>query len=407
MNVILYYLLRRFFIRLKFEDNKIRLEKGIFLCRQSVVPLSAITLIKIRRTPLLRLLYGKEVTVKTLSGEISFYLKKNEQLPFLPQNRGAPLRPKRRAILFGAFIDTRALSGIVLFSVTIYRIGKFFGSDYFDKIINTIVGTAEELSRALETLHIAVPRIATTIAVFVLTAWIFAFLVKLMHTARFRVSSHGGYLTVRRGLVTLYESVLVLNNLDAAVSCNTVITLAVRRAPVYCRGIMIFPSADREISERIVSTLCRLPVTHHAELKPPLKALFGHCAAPLSWLAVFLAAIPLTYIAEYFLPLHSITLLRTILWCSAAANAWFTFAYGLYWRHSGLSSGQGSIKITARKGSRLYTGYAPQRAVVSDAVKQNPFQRRSGLCDYSVKLYGKRQFHLRNIPRDKVIMKQP
>ena len=55
--------------------------------------------------------------------------------------------------------------------------------------------------------------------------------------------------------------------------------------------------------------------------------------------------------------------------------------------------------IAARKGYRLYDGYIPKRMTVLKTLSQNPFQRRGGLCDLTITLYGKRRFRLRGIPR--------
>ncbi len=399
MEIILYYLLRRFFVRLRFERGLIILEKGLVLRRRAVVPLKIITRTEIRRSPLLRLLYGKKITVETLSGKISFYLKKNETLPFLPENRGHIIRPDRSAIFFGAFVDTRALSGVILFSLTIYRIGKIFGGSYIDRMISAIADTAEELADTLELLHIAVPRAAALGAVFVLTAWGFAFLIKLMSMADLRVSSHGGSVTVRRGLITLYETVVVLNNLDAVISCNTVSSLAARKAPLYARGTMIFPPADRELSRRLIGSLCGLPCEDPREIKPPVRALFGHCALPLGWAGGFAAALILAELALRFGLIPSAELLKALLWYGLAASLWTVFAYGLYWKFSGMREGEELLTIHARKGNRLYGCHIPKRAAVLETISQNPFQRRSGLCDRTVTLYGKRKIRLRNIAR--------
>lgn len=400
MKIILYYLLRRLFVKLCFEPDRIVLEKGLVLRRRAVVPLKAITRTEIRRGPLLRLLYAKKITVETLSGKISFYLKKDEDLPFLPKNRGHIVRPKRSLVFFGAFVDTRALSGVVLFSFTLYRIGKIFGSGYIERIIAAISDTAAGLSNTMEQLHIAIPRAAALAAVFLLTAWGFAFVTKLMSMADFRVSSHEGFITVRRGLIILYEQVVVLNNLDAVISCQTVSAIAVRKAPLYARGTMIFPPVGQDAARRVLRSLCGSDIKYSAETKPPLRALFGHCAVSLGWAGGFSAALVLTKLALYFGIIPSAELLKTVLWYGLAASLWAVLACGLYWRFSGVSDGASLLMISARKGYRLYGAYIPKRMAVLKTLSQNPFQRRAGLCDLTITLYGKRRFRLRGIPRE-------
>lgn len=399
MNIILYYLLRRFFVRLRFERGLIILEKGLVIRRRAVVPMNCVTRVEIRRGLLLRILRGKKITVGTHSGKIEFYLRKNEELPFLPKNRGHVIRPEHSSVFFGAFTDTRALSGVILFSLTIYRIGKIFGGSYADRIISAISDTAAELAHTLELIHIAVPRAAALGAVFLLTAWGFAFLIKLMGMADFRVSSRRGFVTVRRGIITLYEYVVVLNNLDAVISCNTVSSLAAKKAPLYARGTMIFPPVGKELSRRLITSLCGILREDPPETKPPVRALFGHCALPLGWAGGFAAVLILTELALHFELIPSAELLKVVLWYGLLASLWAVFAYGLYWKFSGMREGKKLLMISARKGNRLYSGYIPKRAAVLEAVSQNPFQRRSGLCDHTVTLYGKRKFRLRNIAR--------
>lgn len=380
------------------------LEKGLVLRRRAELPLNAITRTEIRRGPLLRLLRAKKITVEALSGKIFFYLKKSEKLPFLPENRGHAVRPERSSVFFGAFVDTRALSGILLFSFTVYRIGKIFGSNYTDRIIAAISDTAAELTAALELLHIALPRAAALFAVFLLTAWGFAFFGKLLSMADFRVSSRGGYITVKRGLITLYEQVVVLNNLDAVISCHTVSALAARKAPLYARGTMIFPPVGAPAARRIIASLCGTEINASAVTKPPPRALFGHCAVPLGWSGGLAAALVLTELALKFELLPSAELLKTVLWYGLAASLWALLACGLYWRRSGVSESAELLEISARRGFRLYCGYIPKHMAVLGTLSQNPFQRRSGLCDLRITLYGKRRFRLRGVINGQLTM---
>ena len=130
-----------------------------------------------------------------------------------------------------------------------------------------------------------------------------------------------------------------------------------------------------------------------------MRALFGHCALPLGWAGGFAAALVLTELALRFELIPSAELLKAVLWYGLLASLWAVFAYGLYWKFSGIRVGEKLLEISARKGNRLYGGYIPKHEAVLEAVSQNPFQRRSGLCDHTVTLYGKREFRLRNVVR--------
>lgn len=384
MDFLFYYVLRRFFAEVRFSPRGIYLRKGALIRRESVVPLETLTHVEVKRSPLLRIFRAKAVTVHSLGGSISFFLADTEPLPFLPENRGAAIRPKTRLLLLGAFSDTRALSGVVVFSGTLSRIGRLLGSEYYDRIIAAITDVADELAGTLLMVHIAVPRITAVAAVFAAAAWVFAFLGRFIELLRFRVCSDGKFVTVRRGIVTLYEQTLVLNNLNAVVSERTVVTSLLGVSPLYVRGVMIFPPANNRTSERAARTLCRVAPAKKKLLKPPLGALFGHCAAPLGFGAGFLAALLLCHFGQRFGLLPRLPVIRSLLWCGAAVCGWLTFSYALFMRGSFLAVGNGALTISARRGGRLVSALIPRGQLAAFQNNVSLFQRRRGLRDISV-----------------------
>lgn len=297
MNFLLYFLLRRLFVRMELTPDSISVSKGLIFRRRCEIPLSAVTRIEIRRTVLLRLLRGKRVEISTLSGGVWFYLSSRERLPFLPEYSGACVKAAPLQAIAGAFIDTRALSGVITFGLLLNRAGSVFGSESFSRIMSLMLGAAEGVTRILGELHIAVPRVTAFVVVFIAAAWLLVFLKKAVGMLRFRISCEGGYVTVRRGVFTLYEFRLVRNNLTGILCCDTLTTLLLRAAPLYAHDVMIFPPVSRRTAYRILSKLCGI-TPPEPQIRPPFSALFGHCAAPLGWLGVFTAALLLTFITE-------------------------------------------------------------------------------------------------------------
>ena len=273
MNFLFYYVLRKFFVKLRFSDKEISLEKGLLLKRLSVMPMNSVVRITSRRTLFLRLFRAKEIEVFTLGGKMRFFLSRNERLPFLPEKRRVIAKPRFREIMLGAFIDTRALGGIFVFAAVLRRISAIFGGEYLNYIISALSQTAGELEKALGFFRVTVPRIAITLAAFALGAWIFAYLRKLARLARFRVSVSGGVLFAESGVVTLYEHALVSNSAAssecAVIRCDTLTTVLARRAPLYFRGVMVCPCSKR----------IELPAKR---LSSPKRAFFGHIAGPLA-----------------------------------------------------------------------------------------------------------------------------
>ena len=394
MEFILYFVLRRLFLRTELTADKIVVSRGLLLRRRYEIPLSAVTKIELRRTVVLRLLHGKRVEVSTLSGGVAFYMRAWEHLPFLPDYDGAFISASPLQAVAGAFIDTRALRGVVTFWLFLNRIGNVFGDDSFERIMSALSGAADEVRRILAALHIGVPRVTAMTAVFVVAAWLFVFLRKALGMLRFRLSCESGYITVQRGVFTLYECRFVRNNLTGVTRCDTLTTLLMRSAPLYAHDVMLFPPVTRRCADRILEKMCRLPPPESPGVKPPASALFGHCAAPLGWLAAFAGGLVLTFIAE---PIAA-DLVQSILWTGAAVSLWFAGTYAVYMRLSRVSRGRGVTNIAYRKGARLYTSLLPDRKLACTITGRNPFQKLSGMCDITLVIAGRKRLKLRNVP---------
>ena len=401
MNFLIYFILRRLFITLRFSDNEISLEKGLILKRASVMPLASVVKVTSRRTLIMRLFRAKEITVFTLGGKIVFYLSQNERLPFLPEKRSLGIRPRFRDLMFGAFIDTRALSGLFIFTAVLRKFNAIFGSEYFSRLITALKMTADELEKVLGFFRVAVPRIAITLAVFAFGAWTFAFCRKLLQSYNFRVSKSGNVLFVSSGVLTLYEHALVQNAASAVISCDTLITVITRRAPLYFREVMILPCVKRGKLPKTLKVLCGVEMPQN-RLSPPKRAFLGHIAAPLSWLGVFAVLIAAVYRFG-----HSALLLKTVLYSGAIVNLYTAALYLLYMRRSGIARGNGVTAVSARRSLRLYTAVFPDYAVKQNAISQNVFQKRSGLCNVKLALVERKKFTVRQIPKNEYLRRTP
>ncbi len=387
MNFLLYFILRKLFVKLRFSDKEISLEKGLLLKRLSVMPLSAVVRITSRRTLFLRLFHAKEVEVFTLGGKMRFFLSQNEKLPFLPDKRTVVSRPRFREVMLGAFIDTRALGGLFVFAAVLRKISAIFGSEYLDYIVSALSQTAEELEKALGFFRVAVPKIAVTLAVFALGAWTFAYLRKLTRLARFRVSKSGSVLFVESGVVTLYEHALVPNS--AVIRCDTVTTLLTRKAPLYIWNVMICPGAK----------LTKLP---KHRLSSPKRAFLGHIAVPLTEIFLFSLALGAVYFTDV-----SAMLLKTILYSGIIVNLYAVVLYILYMCRSGALFGEKRVLVSARRGLRLYTAAFPRETVTMEKVSQSVFQRRSGMCNYRLFITERRKFTVRQLPKSELLRHTP
>ncbi len=390
MEFVLYFLLRRFFVKLSLEGDTLFLRKGFLIRRHHRIPLSAVIRADIRRAPLLRLLRGKKLTLYTLWGKVSFYLRSGEEFDILPVCRSyPPIKPRFSSVLAGAFARTKALGGTVVFSVTLVRAGSIFGSGYYDALSELIKGTAQELDELLGALRIAVPRITTLAAVFIAAAWVFAFVRNILRFARLRIYPSREMLRITHGTITLYETMLVHNDHTPVIQRDTAVTLLTDAAPVFRAGAMVIPPMRGQKRRKAMRLLC--PTLCGCEAKPPRRALFGHLAVPLGWGAASAALLILTYLTG------SDPVLRTLLWGALWVSVWFCFLYGAYMRRSGLRSDDKALCVTARHGTELMTVYVPRNAFAYLRIDSNPFQRRSGMCDIRIYSRSRVKLRLRNM----------
>ncbi len=401
MNFILYYLLRRFFVSLSFEGDIIHLEKGLILRRVSDIPFSRAVLCEIRRSPLLRILGGKHVTIVTHSGKISFYMKRGERLPFLPRRSGAIIRPSRFRIVCGAFEGTRAFGGTFTFAAAISRVGSVLGSEYSEKITSALELAADSVFETLSAVNIAVPRIAAVIAVFLIAAWLFAFVRKYIMLSRFALSAKKGFVTVRHGLITLYESTLVLNNINAVISRRAVTGTLGGIAGVYCMDRLIFPPIKNGERKRLLKSVFGLECPDSAPIKPPFGAVFAYCGVPFWWFFGSAAALFAVYLAERYTVIPPLPLIRSALWFAAVISLYNVFTRALYMSRCGIMTKDGVCELSCIKKSRLCTADIPLEKIVSRKTRRTRFSEKSGLSalsDLYLGIYGEKRFMLRKVP---------
>lgn len=398
--MLFYYILRRFFVELSISETEIRLVKGILIKRAAVLPMSSVVRVTVRRTLVMRLLRAKEVTVFTLGGKLVFYLSKNEALPIMPKSREIALKPGFFETTLGAFVDTRALGGIFVFSAALRRVSALFGGEYFDRVVTALTNTANDLERALRFFRITIPKIAVTTGVFALGAWVFAFVRKRLRLARFRVytETEGRRVIVTSGFFTLYEHALVLNT--AALRVETLVSLVTRRAPIYLRGVMICPCVRRDMLPVKLKGLCHFE-TPTNRVASPKRAFFGHIASPLSWLGVFAAALFAAY------RLDNSELLKIALYSGVIVKLYTIVLYLLYMGRSGIAVSGEFARITARRGLRLYTAVFPRSACERYSITQSVFQKRSGLCHGKLAIIAAGSFKTRQLPKTEYLRRIP
>lgn len=384
-----------------FYSEKIILKKGILIRRVHVLPLNSVVRVTIKRSPILRLFHMKQAELFTKNGSFKMFLYRDEPLSFLPDDHypNHYIKPRFAETAFGAFIDVRALGGIFLFAVTIRKLGTVFGEKYLDRVLEALNTAAENVEQAFSTLRVYIPRIAATVGVFALAAWVFAYLRRLASLSRFCVGrvqkGSGSLIVVKCGLLTLYEHMLVPNSDAAIIICDSPVSLLAKHAPVYLRGVMVYPAAERSAAHKIVHILSGKRLGKTPKITPPKSAWFGYCAVPFWWSIGFAAALVLVYALGGDRPM---ALLKTALYCGLFVNIYAMSVYLYYMRYSGIKAGDNIMRISYRKSMRLYTAFIFGKTT-ADTVTENIFQHRSGLCNFLLSTAEPRRIKARNIKK--------
>ena len=393
MKIILFYILRKFFVKLEINGSMISLEKLLFIRKITLLNRADIVRVQTRRTLFLRILKAKEITLFTQHGNLTFYLSESEAPDFLPKRGNFCLKPRFPERVFGAFIDTRALTGIAVFALTLRKIAKIFGGTYFDGIIRAIFTTAESVTKALTIAHIVLPRTAVFLGIFALVAWLFAFFRKILALSGFELSPRNGSVYVKSGLITLYENRLVLNT-AAVVSRTTLFSLITKRAPMYCRDVMIFPCASEKIRGKLLRSFFGIKTRSARPAKSPNRAVFGHCLLPM-WLFIGFSAI----LALLFITGNGSALItRTVLTAGILISAYLFLLFFLYMRNAESAFSKDYVMISTRKSAALYTTFFPAHLISGAALSQTVFQQLSGLCTVKITLAEHKRCTARLIP---------
>lgn len=393
MKIILFYILRKFFVNLEINRASIALETRFIIVKKSEILRRDIVRVQIRRTPVLRFLGAKEITVFTQSAKFMFFLSESESLDLIKIPAKAALKPHFFERLFGAFIDTRALAGILLFVFTLRKIGKIFGGNYLDSVLRAIFTTAESLSKALEITHIVLPRTAVFLAVFALAAWLFSFIEKAVSLSRFELRADNSAVFVKSGLITLYENLLVRNT-AAVVARTTLFSMITKRSPLYYRGVLVFPCADKSACRRILRAFFKIRMPNAPAVRSPRRAVFGHCAIPLWLFFGFSAALFALLLSGN----GSALIIRTALTAGIIISAYLFLLFFLYMKRAVFSFSEEAFVISSRKSTALYTAFFPSSLVVGEVCMCSIFQRMSGLCNLKLLLIEKRHFTARLVP---------
>lgn len=393
MKIILFYILRKFFVNLEINRASIALETRFIIVKKSEILRRDIVRVQIRRTPVLRFLNAREITVFTQSAKIRFFLSEDESFDLMKIPAKTALKPRFFERLFGAFIDTRALAGILLFVFTLRKIGKIFGGNYLDSVLRAIFTTAESLSKALEIAHIVLPKTAVFLAVFALAAWLFSFIKKAVSLSRFELRADNSAVFVKSGLITLYEDLLVQNT-AAVVARTTLFSLITKRSPLYYRGVLVFPCADKSACRRILRAFFKIRMPNAPAARSPRRAVFGHCAVPLWLFFGFSAALFALLLSGN----GSALIIRTALTAGIIISAYLFLLFFLYMQRAVFSFSEEAFIISSRKSTALYTAFFPSSLVVGEVCRCSIFQRMSGLCNLKLLLIEKRHFTARLVP---------
>lgn len=386
MRFILFYLLRRFFVRISYDPQKITIKKGIFLVRTSVVPLSSIVRITVRRSLFLRLFRAKEIELYCNFGSVKFFLGRDE--PFPPVGELSE-PPSFKSATFaeaalGAFSDTHALGGVFLFAAALTRVSNLLGDEYSERLSGILEklfsDMVDNVSGFLRSAQIVIPRAAVALAVFALAGWAFAFSKKLLSLIRFRVFESGERVCVKSGLLTLYEHTL-FPNYSGEFYEEGVLSLMLRRAPVRMRGVIVSPAAWKNVG------------SPESGARSPKTAVWGHCGVPLTFALAAGAGLICVSLVEQ---LRDYELLKTALLCVMVAALYSAALRLVFMRYSKVAVLKKAVSVTARRGLRLRSAIIPRGRAVCVVRRRNIFNKSRGNVEIFTR--DRLRFKVRQIP---------
>jgi len=299
-----------------------------------------------------------------------------------------------------AFFNSDSFAGL-LFGYTLFsQSGKILGSEWESQTIGFLTRTAHMIAFGF-------PPTMAVVAYALLAGWLISFLILFLRYRKFNVSRHGDKIVINLSFIRSYKYSLSVCRINAVFFRQTLLTKLMRLTAVFIHCAkygayknelsLLIPFENKTKARNISSVI--LP-----EIKSCKKTVSaGSCKRfvipSVIYTAINTAMLVTTAVISF--PYDDIAvfiLLMLLVW-----NLWKLVVNILAYKHTGLGACDDILTLYYLKGSVFVTAAIPESRVSKIVIKQNLFQKKSGLCNVVVYSYAEKALRhkIAGVPHDR------
>lgn len=376
-----------------FDDEKITINRGVYIYRVDTVFYSQISTISITQGFLYRIIGASTVNVGTKAGgldpsDVKIIMRRTDAdrlYDSVKASRGKSLNfsvttDKPRLVLFSLLFSS-ALSGLLIIIALLIETGNVFDREIEARIL------LDTLTEAVNRAAVYVPPIISLIIIILVGAWALSFVSNLFTFWGFVLTKCSDSLYVKNGAWTKNRHIIsrkMVNYIDLKQSFSSKVG-GVSSLHVSCSG---YGTKGRDELTVV------LPITTRKEIDGALKEVFPEYPRP----KVEIKSDPKSYFGFYFPAILSAILPAAGFWLAYLfLPSWFNLLYPamaiamvpaiwlamcktLSMFITGIGFNDGFITMRYSRGYTFHTVVAPKDSIAKIILRQSPFQKFSGLC---------------------------
>lgn len=408
----------------RFDERGIQYTSGIFVCKNTFIPMDKISLLGVHTPLLLRPFRMANLRIDTLARtindpDLSFFVTTKEANRILALRRApysraekieATFSPGIRSLLGLCLFTSNTFIGIILLVTFITQFGKLLGEQF----ANLFIGFLEELARGLVPVSqlimfvFRIQPLALLIGLLLLCGWFVAFIANLLNLKGLEISRTATSLYIQGGISTHKNYCLLLSDIVFVDLRQSLLTRLLKLHSVYIDAVgfgktksgisAIVPFSHENNCLKHLSKLLFEYRPSPRQLKPNAGAIMKFLLDPL-WpcllvpLATFLAA---SYFRDWASLIYFVGFM-----CSIPAY-WFMGVRLLDFFSSGASRDNEIFTLRYSNTFYLHTVVFSFDKIALINIRQSILQRGDKKCDLvvSTKSETRKKHHVRNLDWD-------
>lgn len=376
------------------NQHRLRLCRGIFWRRTTLVPLRWVTTLTVERPLWLRLLRAARVSADTDAGshrlaDVQLTVWQQQAVLFVPESEdGVYLRIQAWRIGLLSLLSSDSLGGLLLLTAALRQSSVLLGESIRNRVIDNLEAAADTLA--------VIPRTAALLILILAVGWVTGTVRHLLRHLPFSLYRRADTLTVYMGRLTRRIHCCAVGAINYADIRQTLVAhlLGVYTVYISCTGYgkdqntlsVVIPPCRKRRTQQEWSLL--LPHLHPCAmtLRPAKGAVWRYGRLPLL-LLLLLPVIGQT--AGWLFPLWretatylSLLAVFPCLWLGAVRLA--------ACRTAGVGYQDGQYSLCYVRRLTLHRVTVPADKVATVHIRRSLWQRRRGTCD--VKIYSNHEF---------------